>query len=93
MDNEMQLEPLVDPKNNRYFDFDPNDLSYRQKMQAAVWAEVAMPWVLENIGEYKKEWWVVLDKDHNSLRVQFATQEQEMYFSMSMCNNEASVAT
>lgn len=81
-------DKLVDPASNRYFDFDPYELSFRQKTMAGAWAETAMPWVLENIGEFKRDWWVVLDKEYDSLRIQFATEENEMYFAMAMCNND-----
>lgn len=64
------------------------DLSYNQAKLAIQFAAKTEPWLIENIGQFGKDWFVVQDKGHDSLRLTFKDEETEMYFKLAWMQRE-----
>lgn len=58
------------------------NLSYNQAKLAISFAAKTEPWLLENIGEFGKDWFVLQDPAHDSLRLSFKDEQTEMYFKL-----------
>lgn len=58
------------------------DLSYNQRMVARLFSERVEPWLNENLGRFGEEWFVEIDKEHDSLRLQFNDIETETWFKL-----------
>jgi hypothetical protein len=57
-------------------------LSYNQAKLAIHFAAKTEPWLLENIGEFGKDWFVSQDLAYDSLRLSFKDEQTEMYFKL-----------
>lgn len=69
-----------------------SEVSYKQAMKAINFATKVQPWLEENIGEFDKEWAVVPDKQYDSFRIVFATDELEMYFQLAWVQRDHSTS-
>lgn len=78
---------LIDPKKDLWFGFQGDELSYRQRINAAVFDDTLSQWLLDNVGEFGKEWWAELDKEHDSLRAVFKDLSMETWVAMTWCDN------
>lgn len=64
------------------------DLSYNQAKVAIIFAKKTEPWLLENIGNFGKDWFVEQDKAYDSLRLVFKDEQTEMYFKLAWMQRE-----
>lgn len=58
------------------------ELSYNQAKHAIRFAATTEQWLVENIGEFGKDWFVEQDKEYDSLRLSFKDEQTEMYFKL-----------
>ena len=57
-------------------------LSWAQRFKAHSFVRDVEPWLLDHLGEYGVDWYVEVDNDADSLRLQFKDQETETYFAL-----------
>ena len=58
------------------------EMSYKQAQAAWKFAMKTQPWLEENIGKFGEDWFVEIDKEFDSLRLQFKDTETEAYFKL-----------
>ena len=83
---------LIDPEKDLWFGFPGNELSYRQKLNAAMFDEQLSRWLLDNVGEFGKDWWAEIDKEFDSMRVAFKDPSMETWVSMVWCQTQTTNA-
>jgi hypothetical protein len=78
---------LIDAKNDLWFGFRGEDLSFTQKKRAMDFDEYLTEWMLDNVGAYGEEWWAELDKEKDSLRAVFRDPSMESWVLLKWCDN------
>lgn len=58
------------------------ELSYNQGMAVVRFAASTQQWLEGNIGRFGEEWFVEIDREFDSLRLQFRDAELEAYFKL-----------
>ena len=66
----------------QYYGYPIALLSYYQIIKARNFARYVEPWLLENIGPFGEKWKVEIDKDFDSLRLQFVDNCDEVTFKL-----------
>lgn len=69
-------------KDGKMYGIPIEELSYKQARAAYVFAIKTQPWLEENIGKLGVEWFVEVDREFDSLRLQFKDEETETYFKL-----------
>lgn len=69
-------------ENGKVYGIPVEDLSYNQAKAVYSFAMKTQPWLESNIGEFGKEWFVEVDREFDSLRLQFKDPEIEAYFKL-----------
>ena len=65
---------------SKIYGFPSSDLSYNQTQIAYLFSKSVEPWLNDNLGKFGEEWFVEIDKEHDSLRLQFKNNETETWF-------------
>lgn len=79
---------LIDMDEDIWFGFDGCDLSYQMKIKAARFDNELTEWMLDNVGEYGKEWWAEIDREKDSMRAVFRDPAMETWVAMKWCDND-----
>lgn len=56
------------------------ELSYKQLKTAMKFKITVEPWLIDNVGEFNKDWFVEIDKSYDDLRLQFPDPDTETWF-------------
>ena len=83
---------LIDLEKDQWFGFHGNELSHRQKLNATRFDEQLSRWLLDNVGEFGKDWWAEIDKEVDSMRVAFKDPSMETWVSMVWCQTQTTNA-
>lgn len=75
-----QMNDTYKAKREDYYGIPVDEMSFKQLRSAAKFAATVEPWLIENIGEFGKEWTVVLDRAYDDFRLQFPDKETETWF-------------
>lgn len=59
-----------------------SELTYNQGKRVFEFSTKTQPWLEENIGKFGEEWFVEIDKEYDSLRLQFKDGETAAYFKL-----------
>jgi hypothetical protein len=78
---------LIDFSRDIWFGFPGSELSHKQKMRSIDFDEYLSQWLLDNVGEFGKEWWAEVDKEHDSMRAVFKDAEMETWVLMTWCDD------
>lgn len=80
---------LIDLATDTWFGISGSELSYQQKRKSIEFDEHLSQWLLDNVGEFGKEWWAEVDKQHDSMRAVFKDPEVETWVLMTWADNNA----
>ena len=69
-------------KDGKVYGIPIDDLSYNQGMAVIRFASTTQEWIEDNIGEFGKDWFVEIDREYDSLRLQFKDDATETYFKL-----------
>lgn len=69
-------------ENGKIYGIPIEELSYNQAKAAYKFAIKTQPWLEENIGKLGVDWFVEIDREFDSLRLQFKDEETETYFKL-----------
>lgn len=84
---QLSKRSLIDFEKDLWFGFKGSELSTRMKHNAYRFDEALTDWMLENVGEYGKDWWAELDKEYDSIRAVFKDPSVETWVLMTWAND------